>query len=59
MDDIEEEGQYSTVPTLHPNVQMHLEEMDDQRLAAMLKRLRILSLRPPVRLLEGYYAYPS
>lgn len=37
MDDIEEEGQYSTVPTQHPNVQMHLEEMDDQRAATMLK----------------------
>ena len=31
MGDIEEEGQYSTVPTQHPNMQMHLEEMDDQR----------------------------
>jgi len=39
MDDIEEEGQYSTVPTQHPNVQMHLEEMDDQRVAAMLKNI--------------------
>ena len=29
MDDIEEEGQYSTVPAQHPNVQMHLEEIDD------------------------------
>ena len=37
MDDIEEEGQYSTVPTQRPNVQMHLEEMDDQRVASMLK----------------------
>jgi hypothetical protein len=39
MDDIEEEGQYPTVPTQHPNVQMHLEEMDDQRVAAMLKNI--------------------
>ncbi|EDR06416.1 uncharacterized protein LACBIDRAFT_294648 [Laccaria bicolor S238N-H82] len=37
MDDIEEEGPYSTVPTQHPNAQMHLEEMDDPRVAAMLK----------------------
>ena len=37
MDDIEEEGQYPTVPTQHPSAQMHLEEMNDQRVAAMLK----------------------
>ena len=30
---IGEEAQYSTVPTQHPNVQMHLEEMDHQRVA--------------------------
>ena len=27
MDDIEEEGPYSTVPSQHPNVYMHLEEI--------------------------------
>ena len=43
MDDIEEERQYSTVLTQRPNVQMHLEEMDDQRVASMLKN-SILSL---------------
>ena len=29
MYDIEEEGQHSTVSTQHPNVLMHLEQMDD------------------------------
>ena len=37
MDDIEEEGQYSSVPTQHPKMQMHLEEIDDRRVAIILK----------------------
>ena len=38
MDGIEEEGQYSTDPAQHPNMQMHLEEIDDQRVAVILKK---------------------
>ena len=38
MDDIEEEGQYSTDPTQHPNMLMHLEEIDDQRVAVILQK---------------------
>ena len=34
---IEEEGRYSTVPTRHPKMQMHLEEINDQRVAAVVK----------------------
>ena len=37
MDGIEEEGRFSTEPTQHPKMQMHLEEINDQRVAAMLK----------------------
>ena len=40
---IEEEGRYSTDQTQHPNMQMHLAQMDDQRVAALLKN-NILSL---------------
>ena len=36
--DIEEEGQYSTDRTQHPNIQMHLEEINDQRVAVILKK---------------------
>ena len=38
MDGIEEEGRYSTDPTQHPNMPMHLEEIDDQRVAVILKK---------------------
>jgi len=48
MDDIEEKGQYSTVLTQHSNVQMHLEEMDDQRVAgAMLKNSNLFAHNIP------------
>ena len=36
MGDIEEEGQYSTDPTQHPSMQMHM-EIDDGRVAIILK----------------------
>ena len=34
---IEEEGRYSTDPTQHPNMPMHLEEIGDRRVAVILK----------------------
>ena len=34
---IEEEERYSTVPTPHPKMQMHLEEIGDRRVAIILK----------------------
>ena len=36
MGDIEEEGQYSTDPTQHPSMQMHM-EIDDGQVAIILK----------------------
>ena len=36
MGDVEEEGQYSTDPTQHPSMQMHM-EIDDGRVAIILK----------------------
>ena len=38
MDDIQEEGEYSTLPTRHPKMQMHLEEINDQRVTVILKK---------------------
>ena len=38
MDDIEEEGWYSTDPAQHPDMQMRLEEIDDQRVAVILQK---------------------
>ena len=37
MDDIEEEGRYSTDPTQHPSMQMHM-EIDDGRVAVILQK---------------------
>ena len=37
MDGIEEEGRFSTDPTQHPKMQMHLEEIDDRWVAIIFK----------------------
>ena len=37
MDGIEEEGWFLTDPTHHPKMQMHLEEIDDRRVAIIFK----------------------
>ena len=70
MEDIEEEGRYSTDPTQHPNMQMHLQEMDDQRVAAILKNstlilymIRLFAFTLPlahnIRLAQPLFLFPA